>query len=85
MSPRAFTPNQSRQLLALLGAGAFREPNATPDHMLSWFSTDVLKILEAEQLVGHVDAQPRKPWRQWYLTVDGEAEARAIARRELQP
>jgi hypothetical protein len=91
MSPRGLTPNQVRQLLALLEAGARGRANAVPESLMSWSSSSVLAILfqDPDQLVGYV-APVSPPARlrplagttlpQFYLTAAGEAEARRLVR-----
>lgn len=91
MSPRTFTENQKRQLLALLEAGARGRANAVPESLMSWSSPNVLAILadDPDQLVGLVPSSPA-PARlrplaghtlpQFFLTAVGEAVARQLVR-----
>jgi hypothetical protein len=43
----------------------------------------VLKILEVEQLVGSSVLKSSKPGAMWFLTREGEEQARVIARGEM--
>jgi hypothetical protein len=82
VNPRpALTENQRRQLLALLERGAIGMRNSTPETFMSFYSADVLEILKRRDgLVGMMGAHLGSPLCGWFLTPEGESEARQLVR-----